>query len=281
MKVAVASGKGGTGKTTVATSLALAWEGCALADCDVEGPNAHHLLHPEIVLRHDVEVLVPRLDEERCTYCGACADFCRSNALAVVPDRWMIFDRLCHSCGGCSLVCPTAAIREERRRIGEVRIGRAGDIAFLQGELDEGEAHPVPVIEAVLGSIPGEGDVVLDAPPGSDCSMITVAEAADVVLLVTEPTPFGLHDLELAVDVLEPLGRPLGIIVNRADWGGDEVARFARPRGIPIVLEIPHLLEVAEGYARSRPLVESAPELKSQLVALRARVAELLEGRAA
>ncbi|MEN8165758.1 MAG: ATP-binding protein, partial [Acidobacteriota bacterium] len=277
MKVAVASGKGGTGKTTVATSLALVWEETALLDCDVEGPNAHLLLHPEIDRSAEVTVPVPRLHEEHCSYCGVCADFCRSHALAVVPGKWMIFDQLCHACGGCSLVCPTRAIYEVDRRIGEVRFGHAGPIRFVQGELHEGEAHPIPVIEDVLKEAGDQGDVIIDSPPGTNCSMITAAEAADVVLLVTEPTPFGLHDLGLAVEALKAINRPAAILVNRADWGAGEVHEYAAREGIPVVLEIPHLLEVAEGYARSRPLVESAPEFRQKLSGLRSSLVRLIQ----
>ncbi len=281
MKVAVASGKGGTGKTTVATSLALMWGECTFLDCDVEGPNAHLLLHPEIERSAQVTVPVPRLHEEDCSYCGACADFCRSHALAVVPGKWMIFDQLCHACGGCSLVCPTRAIYEVDRRIGEVRFGHAGPIRFVQGELDAGEAHPIPVIEDVLKEAGDQGDVIIDSPPGTNCSMIAAAEAADVVLLVTEPTPFGLHDLTLAVEALKVINRPAAILVNRADWGAGEVHEYAAREGIPVVLEIPHLLVVAEGYARSRPLVESAPEFRQDLLGLRAALARTIQERAA
>ncbi len=281
MKIAIASGKGGTGKTTVATSLALSLGDVTFLDCDVEGPNAHLLLHPEIERSAQVTVTVPRLHEEKCSYCGECADFCRSNALAVVPGKWLIFDQLCHACGGCTLVCPTRAIYEVDRRIGEVRFGHAGAIRFVQGELDAGEAHPIPVIEDVLKEAGNQGDVIIDSPPGTNCSMIEVAKAADIVLLVTEPTPFGLHDLTLAVEALKVINRPAAILVNRADWGAGEVHEYAAREGIPVVLEIPHLLAVAEGYARSRPLVESAPEYRQELLGLRSSLARLIQERAA
>ncbi|MCD4750771.1 MAG: ATP-binding protein [Thermoanaerobaculales bacterium] len=281
MKIAVASGKGGTGKTIIATSLALVWENPTFLDCDVEGPNAHLLLHPTIEESRPVTVTVPRVNEIDCNLCGECADFCRSNALAVLPRKWMVFEQLCHSCGGCRLVCPTGAIYEENRRIGEVRFGRRDHIPFVQGELDEGEAHPIPIIEEVLRHSGDQGDVILDSPPGTSCSMIEVAEAADVVLLVTEPTPFGLHDLNLAVRALKEIRRPAAILVNRADWGADEVRDFARSEDIPILLEIPHILKVAEGYARSRPLVESAPEFRSAFALLKSQLRSLTRETAA
>lgn len=281
MRVTVASGKGGTGKTTIATSLALMWDHSMLLDCDVEGPNAHLLLHPKIQKSVEVTVPVPRLHLDACSYCGVCADFCRSHALAVVPGKWMVFDELCHACGGCSLICPTQAIHEIDRRIGEVRFGSSGTIRFVQGELDEGEAHAVPVIEAVLKEGNDRADVIIDSPPGTNCPMIAAAEAADVVLLVTEPTPFGLHDLRLAVEALKQIKRPAAIMVNRADWGTGEVHEYAAREGIPVVLEIPHLLEVAKGYARSRPLVESAPQFRQDLIDLRPALARIIQERAA
>lgn len=281
MKVAVASGKGGTGKTTVATSLALAWGAAALLDCDVEGPNAHLLFHPEIEERHPVTVPVPRVDDEICTRCGDCADFCRYNALAVLPSRWMVFDQLCHSCGGCSIVCPMDAIHEEPRRVGELVLGRRGGTLFAQGILDEGEAQAVPVIRAVLERAPGEGTTVMDAPPGAACPMVTVAKAADVVLLVAEPTPFGRHDLEAALDAVLELDVPAGVLINRADWGAEAARELCARRGVPVLLEIPHFRHVAEAYSNSVPLVESAPELLPQLELLERRLAALAERRAA
>lgn len=281
MRVTIASGKGGTGKTTIATSLALAWGNATLLDCDVEGPNAHLLLRPKIRETVEVSVPVPRLVSEACSYCGVCSDFCRYHALAVVPGKWMVFDQLCHSCGGCTLVCPTQAIHEVDRRIGEVRHGTSGKMKFVQGELDEGEAHAVPVIEAVLKAGDDGKDVIIDSPPGCSCPMIAAAEAADIVLLVTEPTPFGLHDLKMAVTALKEIDRPAGIVINRADWGAGEVGEYAESEGIPVVLEIPHLLEVAQGYARSRPLVESAPQFRQKMIDLRPVLASLFRERAA
>ena len=281
MRVAVASGKGGTGKTTVATSLALAWEAAALLDCDVEGPNADILFHPEIDGRRPVTVPVPRVDTEACTLCGECADFCRYNALAVLPRRWMVFDQLCHSCGGCSLVCPTGAIREETRPVGVLVTGHRGTIRFVQGVLDEGESQAVPVIREVLREAPAEGTVIMDAPPGAACPMVTVAKAADVVLLVAEPTPFGLHDLEAALEAVTALGVPAGVVVNRADWGAEAARALCRRQGVPVLLEIPHMRAAAEAYSNAVPLVEAVPGLRESLAGLRERLARLAEGRAA
>ncbi len=281
MKVAVASGKGGTGKTTIATSLALAWTGAVFADCDVEAPNAHLLLRPEITHRRRVTVPVPRVREADCLHCGDCADFCRYNALAVLPQQWIVFDELCHSCGGCSIVCPTGAIDEVPRPIGTVIEGRAGSLPFFQGILDEGEAQAVPVIQDVLASVPAAGDVILDSPPGASCPMLAVAEAADVVLLVAEPTPFGLHDLRMAIRALRQLDRPMAALINRSDWGDGSVHRLLAGEGVPILLEIPHSLRVAKGYANALPLVEADPSLRPALEALRAPLAQLAREPAA
>lgn len=275
MRVAIASGKGGTGKTTIATSLALAWPGTALADCDVEAPNAHLLLRPEVIRRQRVTVLVPRTREMDCLHCGDCADFCRYNALAVLPSQWIVFDELCHSCGGCSIVCPEHAIDEVPRPIGTVLECRSGKIPFFQGILDEGEAHAVPVIQEVLARLPTTGDVILDSPPGASCPMLTVAGAADVVLLVVEPTPFGLHDLRMAIRALRQLEKPMAALINRSDWGDGSVRNLCAEEAIPVLLEIPHSLTVAKGYANALPLVEADPTLRPALEGLRAPLERL------
>ncbi len=281
MKVAVASGKGGTGKTLLATSLALGWSRTALLDCDVEAPNAHFLIRPEITARETITRPVPRVEEEMCTHCGLCAEFCRFHALAVLPKRWMVFDELCHSCGGCEIVCPTGAITQSDHILGELLTGHRGDIAFVQGRLANGETQPVPIIRSVLSRAPAGRDVIIDSPPGASCSMLTVAAAADIVLLVAEPTPFGLHDLKAAVRAIRALGRPMAVLVNRSDWGDDSVRRLCRDEALPLLLEIPHLREVAEGYTRAIPLIESVPRLAPDLAGLRAKLEALIAEAAA
>jgi len=281
MRLAVASGKGGTGKTTVATSLALAWEATALLDCDVEGPNAHLLFHPEIESRRAVTVPVPRVKEDLCTHCGECADFCRYNALAVLPRRWMVFHELCHSCGGCRIVCPTEAILEVPRTIGELVTGGRGPTRFFQGVLNEGEAQAVSLIREVLAQAPGDGVTVMDAPPGAACPMVTVVRAADVALLVAEPTPFGRHDLEAALSAVREIGVPTAVLINRADWGAEGTRELCRRHGVPVLLEIPHLRRAAEAYSNSIPLVESVPDLRAPLVGLLPRLERLAGKRVA
>jgi MinD superfamily P-loop ATPase len=237
MRIAVASGKGGTGKTTLATNLAfvLAQEGVPVAylDCDVEEPNGHIFLKPEIERTSRVSILVPEVDESKCTYCRACSEACRFSAILALKEKVLTFPNLCHGCGGCSLACGEDAIREVPRPMGVVEQGRAGKVVFVQGRLDVGEAMAPPVIREVLKAAPKEGTVIVDAPPGTSCPVIESVKGADVVLLVTEPTPFGLHDLKLAVGMVRALGIPFAVAVNRVGVGDREVFSFCQAEEIP------------------------------------------------
>jgi MinD superfamily P-loop ATPase len=282
---AVLSGKGGTGKTTVATSLARAWVRTGpvlLVDCDAEGPNAHHFL-PDLsgLIEEPVRVPVPLIDERSCSHCGACADACAFHALAVLPRQVLVFESLCHGCGSCTLVCPEEAVRERARTVGAIRRGACGSLRFVQGVLDVGEARSVPVIEAAIAraraDASGETDFVLDGPPGASCPVSEVARAADVCLLITEPTPFGLHDLEQAHELVRARGKPCGVILNRAvgDAADGAVEEWCRERRIPLLLKIPDRRSVAEAYARGIPLLESMPEIDDDLVGLRDRIRAL------
>jgi MinD superfamily P-loop ATPase len=264
LKVAIASGKGGTGKTSVAVNIALSLDRVQVLDCDVEEPNAHILLKPQVEETTPVELLVPRIMEERCDYCGECARFCQYNALFVAEDTIMVFPELCHSCGGCSIVCPRDAIVEEPRRIGRVVKGRAGEIGLVYGEINVGEALAVPVIAAVKGHIDEEGLVILDSAPGSACPLVETIHGVDFCLIVTEPTPFGLHDLKVAVDVVQILGIPMGVVVNFAGIGDRGVYDFCEEEGIPIMMEIPFDRRIAELYSRGVPFVEEMSEWKQR-----------------
>jgi len=286
--VAVVSGKGGTGKTTVAASLARAWCGerpVLLADCDVDGPNAHHFL-PDLgkLAEEPVQVPVPRIDEDLCNHCGACADACRYNALAVTAERVLLFESLCHSCGACGIVCPEEAISERLRSVGILRRGLAGDLPFLQGDLAVGEAQATPVVEAVIEAArvdAGLGaDIVLDGPPGASCPVAAVVGAADVCLLVTEPTPFGLHDLEQAALLIALRGKPAAVVLNRACGGeGDElIESWCRKRGIPLLLSIPDRRSIAEAYASGAALIDSLPGIAAELAGLRQPLQDLAAG---
>lgn len=262
--VAVASGKGGTGKTTVATNLAYvaASEGHAVSylDCDVEEPNGHLFLRPRIRERTPVTVPVPVVDEHKCTACGKCKDICQYGAIAVLGKTAIAFENLCHGCGGCVLVCAEGAISEGAREVGVVEEGRAGAIRFVHGRLRVGEAMSPPLIRMVKKRLPDDGLAIIDAPPGTSCPVIQSIKGADFVLLVTEPTPFGLHDLRLAVETVRVLGPPFAVILNRADVGDHRVHDYCRDEGIDILLEIPDDRRVAEAYSRGLLATEAVPE---------------------
>lgn len=266
MIISIASGKGGTGKTTVATNMALSLTNVQLLDCDVEEPNAHIFLQPEIQKQMPVYIAVPMIDKIRCDYCGKCAEFCEFNALAVLNDMVMVFPELCHGCGGCSIVCPKNAIVEENREIGVVKQGAAGDIKFVYGELNIGEHMAVPVIKGVKSEIDNDKTVIIDASPGTSCPVIAAVHGSDYCILVTEPTPFGLHDLELAVEVLRKMEIPFGVIINREGIGDQKVQEYYKEEGIPILLTIPVDRKIAELYSRGVPFVLEMPGWKEKFL---------------
>ncbi len=273
MKIAIASGKGGTGKTTLATSLAraLASAGRSVAylDCDVEEPNGHIFLAPVIESSRDVTIPVPKVDESACVYCGDCGATCRYSAILVLLDTIVTFPELCHGCGGCTMVCPVSAITEIPRVTGKVEAGMcASGVHFVQGLLSVGEAMSPPVIRAVIASEPEVSVVLRDAPPGTSCPVIESVRGADVVLLVTEPTPFGLNDLKLAVEMVRTLGLPFGVVVNRAGVGDSTMYDWCASENVEVLLEIPDDREVARLYSRGEPVFSALPWLEARLVDL-------------
>ena len=270
LAIAVASGKGGTGKTTVAVNLGLALGARAqLLDCDVEDPNAHLLLLPRIVGGQKVEWPAPVVDTGLCDGCVACAEACRFHALAVVKGQVLVFPNLCRGCGVCAIVCPREAIREQGREIGAIRWGEVRGLRYAGGELGVGEEMSGPVIRAVKErAVPGRVAIV-DCPPGSSAPMIEAVAGCDYCLLVTEPTAFGLNDLRLAVAVLRRLDLPMGVVINRATEDGDGgVADYCQSEGIPILLEIPDSRRIAELYSRGIPFVDEMPEWRPRLLEL-------------
>lgn len=291
MIVAVASGKGGTGKTTIAVNLALslAADGDAperverqplFLDCDVEEPNAALFLNPVIEERREVGQLIPEVDLAACTYCGRCAQVCEYHAIAVVGDKVLVFPELCHGCGSCTLNCPTGAIHEVLHVMGTLERGRAGAIAFAQGTMNVGEAMGVPLIRQLKGwTIPPADDdrpVILDAPPGTACPVVETMRGADVVLMVTEPTPFGLHDLRLAVEVArDELGLPVGVVINRDGVGDQGVDAYCAAEGIPILMRVPLERRIAEAYSEGVSLVDVLPAYRERFRVLYRQIARL------
>jgi MinD superfamily P-loop ATPase len=270
-RIAVASGKGGTGKTTVATSLALALareRTVQFLDCDVEAPNGGLFLRPKLGLSESVTRMVPVVDESECDHCGACSEFCRFHALASTASRVLVFPEICHGCGGCSIVCPRGAISEAARPIGQTAEGSAGPIRFAQGALNTGETATVHLIHAVRKRESQADIVVIDSAPGTSCPVVAAVEGASLVLLVTEPTPFGLHDLELALEMTQALGLRAGVVINRDATGEDRIGGFCRYAGVPILGRIADDRRVAEAYSRGELPLAAPPQFREEIDAL-------------
>jgi MinD superfamily P-loop ATPase len=281
MIVALASGKGGTGKTTVAINLALSVDSTHLLflDCDVEEPNAALFLHPTLDYQEQVGILIPQVDEAKCTACGRCAEVCQFNAMAVVGRKVLVFPELCHGCGSCTLNCPEVAITEVLNVTGVLESGWAGRIRFWQGVMNVGQAMATPIIRqlkdrALEGHSP-DGLALLDASPGAACPVVETAHGADFCLMVTEPTPFGLHDLRIAIEVIrDELRIPVGVVVNRDGIGDTGVDEYCIAESIPILMRIPLDRRIAEAYSEGVPLVEALPEYREKFVALYERIRE-------
>lgn len=275
MVISVASGKGGTGKTTIAVSLALSARTAAqFLDCDTEEPNAHIFLKPDITTVEKCVIPVPKIDRDRCTYCGKCAQVCAYNALLVVPagdnakGNVLTFPNLCHGCGACAYFCPQKAIIEENREIGLVEVGSSGAMQFIHGRLKIGEAMAPPLIRQVKKHINPTRTVIIDAPPGTSCPVVESLKGSDFCLLVTEPTPFGLNDLRLAVEVLRKLNIPFAAVINRSDLGDEETDSYCAKENIPILMRIPFREEIAAAYSKGIPVVKAFPEYKKDFEAI-------------
>ena len=274
--IAIASGKGGTGKTTIAANLA-----CAIAetgkivqylDCDVEEPNGHIFLKPEIEKTSSVTIGVPEVDESRCIGCGKCGELCQYNAIICLKDKPLVFEQLCHSCGGCMRVCLVGAINEKEKEIGFIDIGQAKGIKFGQGRLKIGDIHTPSVIKNVKSNSIKDGIVIIDAPPGTSCPVIQAINGCDFVLLVTEPTPFGLNDLKLAVEMVKELEIPFAVVINRSDSNQQMVNEYCRDEKIQVVLEIPEERRIAEAYSEGKMIIDVMPEYKKEFTGLYERI---------
>ena len=273
MRIAVLSGKGGTGKTTVAVNLAAVW-GCRYVDCDVEAPNGFFFLKPHVEESWPVEVREPVIAQKECTLCSACVAACQFHALAKVGKTITTFPKLCHGCGLCAQVCPAQAISEQSRAIGLIEYGTAGNIECWRGVLDVGEPMAGPVIEQLKSKLDDKLSI-LDCPPGSSCSVVKAAGEADLALLVTEPTPFGLHDLKIAVALTEALEIPAVIVINRSDEHADLIEAYAQSISMAIVAKLPFSRSAAEVYAHGGLLIEQ-PEWMTRFVDLGSRVQEVV-----
>lgn len=273
MKIAVASGKGGTGKTTVSIALAeTLGDKAVLLDCDVEEPNCHLFLPSEIEDIMPFSVIVPAFNGDKCTGCRKCADSCRFNAIAALGKNMLIFRELCHSCGGCILVCPEKALTEDTMETGSIIYRKPEDFPLLTGSLKVGHALSVPLIRKLKSLADCTKINILDAPPGTACPMVNTVRDCDYVILVTEPTPFGLHDLAGAVATLKTMQLKCGVIINRAEKNNPEAEEYCRKNNIDILMKIPFSRHIAEGYASGKTLLQSVPELKGQFEKLLQRL---------
>jgi MinD superfamily P-loop ATPase len=266
MRIAIASGKGGTGKTIVSTNLAVAAgrRGLSVAyfDCDVEEPNGQLFLKAQIASSRVTGRLHPKVDSSKCTHCGLCGEICQFSAIVCIGDKVLVYPELCHACGGCALVCNSGAITEVLQEVGKVEVGMAGPVRFVQGTLRIGEAMSTPLIREVKRELGDEDLAILDCPPGASCPVIESVRGADLVLLVTEPTPFGLNDLKLAVEMLDVLQLPLAVVINRAGTGDSKTNEYCLAKGIPLWSMIPDDRRIAESYSRGELVYETVPEFR-------------------
>ena len=285
MIVAIASGKGGTGKTTVAVNLALSvsksacGESVHLLDCDVEEPNCHIFLKPEFNDERRVTLPVPKVDEDKCTACGECGKICQYSAIVSLKTKPLVFPEMCHGCGGCVLVCPENAISEVGREVGVIEQASVNGCEFVHGRLRIGETMSPPLIRAVKRTARQDGWVIIDAPPGTSCPVIEAVRGSDYVVLVTEPTPFGLNDLRLAVEMVKEMAIPFGIVINRVGIGDDSVHKFCRDEQVPVLVEIPDDRRIAEVYSRGRTIIQAIPDYAGLFKGLVPRIEGIVAAR--
>lgn len=281
MQIAIASGKGGTGKTTIATNLACFWQKqmkkkIVLLDCDVEEPNCHLFLKPTWHSSQKATAKIPSINLEQCTYCGKCSDLCQFGAISCLKDNVLVFPELCHSCGGCTLVCPTKAITEVEKELGEIKIGAQDNLQIAHGHLKIGEPMSPPLIRKVKEQATQEDLIIVDCPPGTSCPVIEALKGSDFVLLITEPTPFGLHDLKLAVEVVRDLKIPFAVGINRSTLGNSALKDYCARENIPIILEIPHERNIAIAYSEGELLLKKFPQYEKNFAPLWSYIQEVI-----
>lgn len=280
MEITVSAGKGGTGKTTVATNLALALEQeyeVEFYDCDVEEPDAGIFLDPETDQSENVNIQVPEVDEDTCTNCGKCSDACEFNAIATFGDNTLVYPELCHGCGLCSLVCPVDAISEHDKKIGLIRKGKVASMDYYEGDLTVGEPMATPIIRELKKKTSPEKVSILDSPPGTACPVIESLHGSDFALLVTEPTPFGLHDLKLSVKVAREIGIPAGVVINRDGIGNQDVEKYCQEEEVPVLLKIPNDRDIAELYSNGEPFVDRLQGWTDRLLDLYESIEKLVD----
>jgi MinD superfamily P-loop ATPase len=276
MKITVASGKGGTGKTTIAVNLALSIDNAMLIDCDVEGPNSHIFFREPMRKLRDVSIPAPKFDLDKCTLCGKCAEFCQYNAIAIAGEKLLFFKELCHGCGGCKIICQEGAVTETEHHIGIIEKGGKPDLPLYNGLLNIGEPFGVPIIRELKGFADASKTTIFDSPPGTACPAVEAMRDSDFCLLVTEPTPFGLHDLKLTVEVVRELETSFGVVINRDGIGDDRVERYCEDENIPLLALIPNDMEIAILYSKGVPIVEGLPRYKTLFAGIFDEIREMI-----
>ncbi len=280
INIAFASGKGGTGKTTIAANLAYflarSNQQVQYLDCDVEEPNGHIFLKPDLQVKIPTVVMVPGIDQDKCTYCGKCGTHCQFNALVTLPEDVLVFPELCHGCGLCIYICPEEAICEGKREIGFIEKGEGVErIDFIHGVLNVGEPMAVPIIHHVNNQYKDNCIRIIDAPPGTSCPVVKTIYNADVVVMVTEPTPFGLHDLEIAVSVAQNLGKPIGVVINRENGEFNPLAAYLSKNNLPVLMTLPEDMEIARHYSQGNLLIKALPQYAERFMELAVNIAKL------